>query len=78
MAEINIFSLNTDKPCTKFQEDLKEFLIEHIFYHCKVDEDGELIMFILNEPFRSIEFIEGCEKRIIWESLQDRYDAGER
>lgn len=77
MSEVTIFSLKDDKPCTKFQEDLKEFFIDHQFYRCKVDEDGELIMYDIN-PYRIVEFIEGCEKRIIWSLLQQRYDAGER
>lgn len=76
MAEITIFHIK-DKPCTKFQRDLKDFLIEHQFYSCAVDEDGELIMFDIN-PYNIIEFIKGCAKRLEWEKLQNRYDAGER
>jgi hypothetical protein len=77
MGEVAIFSRNTDKPITQWQKDLVEFMDEYHFYHCKVDEDGELIMFDIN-PYRSIEFIEDCHKRLIWEKLQKRYDEGER
>jgi hypothetical protein len=73
----DLFDIKEDKPCTQFQKDLKEFLVKHQFNICKVDEDGELIIFDIN-PYRSLEFIEGCEKRIIWDNLQKRYDDGER
>lgn len=77
MSEVTIFSRNTDKPVTQWQKDLDLFLDKFKYTHCKVDEDGELIMFDIN-PYRSIEFIEGCQKRLTWAELQKRYDEGER
>ena len=77
MPEVTIFSRNTDKPVTQWQKDLVEFFDEYQFYHCKVDEDGELIMCDIN-PYRSIEFIKGCQQRLTWAELQKRYDEGER
>ena len=81
MSEVIIYEFmqgdTSHIPRTKFQMDLEAFCNEYDFYGCKVDEDGELIMFFIN-PYRSIEFIEGCQKRVTWEELQSRYDAGER
>ena len=77
MSEVTIFSRNTDKPVTQWQKDLVEFMDEYQFYHCKVDEDGELIMFDVN-PYSILEFIKGSQTRLSWESLQKRYDEGER
>lgn len=76
MSEVTIFSFK-DEPKSQFQKDLLEFFKEYQFYHCKEDDDGELIMYDIN-PYRSIEFIKGCQKRITWEDLQNRYDEGER
>jgi hypothetical protein len=78
MAEITIydFMIHDTAPRSKFQQDLESFCMEYQFYKCKVDEDGELIMCDIN-PYRSIEFIEGCQKRLTWNDLQTRYNAGE-
>jgi len=76
--EAIILTVN-DVPKSKFQEDLKNFLVEKNFKSVKVDEDDELIMVsVSEESWRSIEFIENSETRIMWEELQYRYENGDR
>lgn len=77
MTEVTIFSRNTDKPVTQWQKDLVEFLDEYQFYHCKVDEDDELIMCDIN-PYSIREFLYVSQTRKSWSDLQTRYDMGER
>lgn len=77
MPEINIFSRNKDKPVTQWQKDLVEFFYEYQFYHCKVDEDGELIMYDVN-AYSVREFLYESQTRRTWTDLQTRYDMGER
>jgi hypothetical protein len=77
MAEVTIFNRNTDKPVTQWQKDLDEFLDKFKYTHCKVDEDGELIMFDIN-PYSIKEYLKGSQRRNAWAELQKRYDEGER